>query len=236
MVQSPFTVSNGSSLLKGIHHFPKVPFAPYVISAHGMMSTKDSPKYLTLGEKLVEKGFGFVRFDFTGCGESSGGFEDSTMTRRIDDLIRVIDWVRTLETCNGTIGLFGSSMGGTVALAAGTLRVVGAWVLLATPVKHAAHPPEELRDVMNRYPGFFDDFRANLDTFPFEKIHHTLVIHGDGDQVVSPENAFLIYERISPPKELWMVPGADHQFLDESKRAAALDLAARWFHRFLMPV
>jgi alpha/beta superfamily hydrolase len=234
MRQESFTLQTDSFTLKGIHHLPLDPPAPYVIGTHGMMSTKDSPKYVKLGETLVKEGFGFVRFDFTGCGESSGTFADATLSRRIDDLIAVMEWVRALESHNGTLGLFGSSMGGTVALTAGTLNKANAMVLLATPVLRAKNPAPELQEVYDHYPHFFDDFRARLETFPFHNTHHCLIIHGDQDKVVSPENAYYIYERVSQPKELWIVNGAGHQFLDESLRASMLDTTVRWFKRFLL--
>ncbi|RTZ91320.1 MAG: hypothetical protein DSY91_05195 [Deltaproteobacteria bacterium] len=234
MDQESFALQNGPFTLKGIHHLPEKSPAPYVIAAHGMMSTKDSPKYVALGERLVAEGFGFVRFDFTGCGESSGTFADATLSRRIDDLISIMKWTRSLKTFNGTLGLFGSSMGGTVTLVAGTLEKADGMVLLATPVMRAKRPAPELQDVYDHYPHFFDDFRARLDIFPFHEAHHCLIIHGTEDQVVSPDNASFIYERISPPKELWMVPGADHQFLDESLRRSMLEMTVRWFRRFLL--
>jgi len=236
MQTEPFTLKTGKTWLQGIHHLPEKYPAPYVISAHGMLSTKDSPKYTALGTNLVENGFGFVRFDFTGCGESSGDFADSTLTRRIEDLIKMIDWTTSLESCNGVIGLFGSSLGGTVAFVASSQREVDALVLLATPVKQKTAPPApELQEVRNRYPHFFDDFRANLESFPFKKIHHAFIIHGNQDQVVSPENAHFIYERIAQPKKIWVVKGAGHQFLDEDLRKSMLDATVQWFKRFLLP-
>ncbi len=235
MNQRPFTLQNGPYMLRGVHHYPKVPRAPYIISAHGMLSTKDSPKYMALCQNLTKKGFGFVRFDFTGCGESEGTFADSTLTRRSSDLTYVIDWVLSLSTCNGLIGLFGSSLGGTVALIGCTLRDIQAVVLVATPVLPAVHPPAELQEIQTRFPGFLDDFKANLRNLPFERIHHVFIIHGDQDTVVSPKNALLIYEKVSTPKEIWMVNGADHQFLDETLRRSMLEMTVRWFDRFLSP-
>jgi dipeptidyl aminopeptidase/acylaminoacyl peptidase len=233
MHQLPFTLPAKPYPLAGVHHLPSQSPAPYVISVHGMLSTKDSPKYLSLGTLLGDAGFGFIRFDFTGCGESGGTLGEATLTRRIEDLTQIIDWVRSLETCDGRVGLFGSSMGGTVALTTASLRPIDVLVLLATPVRQTDPPPAELREIRERYPHFFEDFRANVDTFPFEKIHHTLVIHGTRDCVVPFDNAWFIYERISPPKEIWLVQEADHQFLDETHRQAMLEMSVRWFERFL---
>lgn len=233
MQQSSLKIHSRSFLLKGVHHIPKNPPAPYVISAHGMLSTKDSPKYIALGSELIKQGFGFVRFDFTGCGESSGSFNDSTLTQRIEDLTTVVSWVKNLESCNGTIGIFGSSLGGTVALLVSSLEKVGAVVLIATPVRQSTHISPELKEVYKHYPHFFEDFHKNLEKLSFKTIHHCLIIHGSKDRVVPPENAFFIYENISQPKEIWVVNNADHQFLDEALRKSMLRMTVQWFDRFM---
>jgi len=59
----------------------------------------------------------FVRFDYSGHGESDGRFEDGTISAWRDDALAVIDQ----ETAGGLV-LVGSSMGGWIALLAALAR------------------------------------------------------------------------------------------------------------------
>jgi pimeloyl-ACP methyl ester carboxylesterase len=52
-----------------------------------------------------------LRFDYSGCGESEGQFEDGTLGLWRDDALAVIDAVT-----NGPLVLVGSSMGGWIGL------------------------------------------------------------------------------------------------------------------------
>ena len=62
-------------------------------------------------------GAGFVRFDYTGCGQSGGAFEDGTIGVWLDDALAVID-----TATDGPLVLVGSSMGGWLALLAARAR------------------------------------------------------------------------------------------------------------------
>ena len=59
-----------------------------MIASHGLLSSKDSEKYIALGERLSKEGIAMLRFDFRGIGESEGRLEDDTISRRITDLGR----------------------------------------------------------------------------------------------------------------------------------------------------
>src|SRR6266702_2311824 len=52
---------------------------PCVVACHGLGASKDSDKYLLLGAELPAAGLALARFDFRGCGESSGDEEDTTI-------------------------------------------------------------------------------------------------------------------------------------------------------------
>ena len=55
-----------------------------MIASHGLLASKDSEKYIALGERLSKEGIAMLRFDFRGIGESEGRIEDDTVSRRID--------------------------------------------------------------------------------------------------------------------------------------------------------
>jgi pimeloyl-ACP methyl ester carboxylesterase len=89
------------------------------------------------------------------------------------------------------VAVMGTSMGGTTAidLAAADPGVAGV-VSEATYAKPS-----------NITLGFFAKHGY---WFP------VLLIHGTADSVILPENAQVLYQAAREPKQLWMVPGADH--------------------------
>ena len=62
-------------------------------------------------------GQSFLRFDYSGHGESSGAFEDGTISAWLDDTLAVIDGLT-----EGPLVLVGSSMGGWLSLLAARAR------------------------------------------------------------------------------------------------------------------
>jgi uncharacterized protein len=100
-----------------ILHLPADPApAPCVIACHGLGASKDSDKYLLLGTELPAAGFALARFDFRGCGESSGTEEDTNIATRIEDVESVMGVLAEHPRLSGAFGLLGSSLGGFVAL------------------------------------------------------------------------------------------------------------------------
>ena len=53
--------------------------SPCVVACHGLSASKDSDKYLLLGAEVPRAGIALARFDFRGCGESTGIETDTTI-------------------------------------------------------------------------------------------------------------------------------------------------------------
>ena len=90
--------------------------APCVVACHGLGASKDSDKYLLLAAALPAAGLALARFDFRGCGESSGVEEAMTIATRVEDTEAVLDFLGRHPRLDGRFGLLGSSLGGFVAL------------------------------------------------------------------------------------------------------------------------
>src|SRR6218665_1582102 len=75
----------------------------------GYASDMQGSKALHLEAWARAKGRAFLRFDYSGCGESEGNFEDETLATWRDDAIRMIE-----EVAKGPVVLVGSSMGGWI--------------------------------------------------------------------------------------------------------------------------
>jgi len=83
----------------------------------GFRSDLTGTKASFLAERAARTGAAFVRFDYSGCGQSDGAFEDGTIGRWLADALAILD-----EATRGPLVLIGSSMGGWLALLAARAR------------------------------------------------------------------------------------------------------------------
>src|SRR2546427_10572776 len=72
----------GARLALVVHAPPGRRRVPCVIACHGLSASKDSDKYLLLGDALPAAGLALARFDFRGCGESSRREEEAPPAAR----------------------------------------------------------------------------------------------------------------------------------------------------------
>jgi len=77
----------------------------------GYKSDMKGTKAQALADWAAQQGRGFVRFDYSGHGESEGAFTDGTIGRWLAESLAVFD-----ACCRGPQLLIGSSMGGWLAL------------------------------------------------------------------------------------------------------------------------
>jgi dipeptidyl aminopeptidase/acylaminoacyl peptidase len=219
----------------GILHLPGEGSSPCVIASHGLLSSKDSEKYIALGNRLTQEGIAMLRFDFRGIGESEGRIKDDTVSRRIVDLGSAIDFVRGRQELGNRIGLLGSSLGGYVSLIKasmdGGIRAVVIW---ATPF-HL----EDLKS--NQGAGgyalpeeaFFKDLAKHRLLPLLPKVSNCMVIHGEKDELVPVDQAWEIFHSLGVPKEIHVIEGADHRLTDPAHRGRAMELSAGWFKKYL---
>ncbi|WXG44094.1 MAG: alpha/beta hydrolase [Promethearchaeati archaeon SRVP18_Atabeyarchaeia-1] len=86
--------SSGGQKVVGVLHLPCGDAAQknkIVVTCHGLMSSKDSQKYLDIAHRFSAEGLAVLRFDFRGSGESEG--RGDLLSNRILDLRSAIDFV-----------------------------------------------------------------------------------------------------------------------------------------------
>lgn len=83
----------------------------------GLRSDMEGGKAVHLHNWAASQGYGYIRFDYYGHGESSGDFEQGHIGRWAEDVLTVID-----ELSGGDVILCGSSMGGWASLLAAVQR------------------------------------------------------------------------------------------------------------------
>jgi len=67
---------------------------------------------------LAANGFACLRVDMRGSGESEGRMRDMYEAAELSDARDVIEWIAAQTWCNGAVGMFGTSWGGTASLQA----------------------------------------------------------------------------------------------------------------------
>lgn len=128
---------------------------PTVIFLGGYASARKSVKGSALWGWARETGRSFIRFDYSGHGDSEGEFTDATLGSWLEESLAVIDEVSDPDK---KLVLVGSSMGGWVALLAAMKRPerVGGLILIACGADFTEEvirkilPPEALIELQNK--------------------------------------------------------------------------------------
>lgn len=210
------------------------PTMPMVIACHGMLSDKGGDKHRMLADTLAEQGIATLRFDFSGRGESEGALYDMTYSRQVEDLDAAIGCL--VSRGWDRFGVYGSSMGGAVALltAARDERIIAVATLAA--VAHPAALEERYPQAIGQWTtqgflelsggkigiGFLEDARTHDVVSAVSVLRAPiLVVHGEEDEVVPVADAHDIATS-ARCAALELVAGADHQFSDLAHRRTAM--------------
>ncbi|MEJ2657971.1 MAG: alpha/beta hydrolase [Desulfobacterales bacterium] len=232
MNQIPITFTSNGFLLKGTLHLPETDVPPIVIGSHGLLSNSSSPKQIALARECNAHGIAYFRFDHRGCGQSEGIFNEVTSLKaRRKDLISAVNVIQLRKDIKNQIGLFGSSMGGTVCISVADALDIDAWVTYASPVRSSS----VASDLKN------SDETISIDPIPDQKpltwdisdqlkhLHHIFILHGDSDAVVPPSNAHEIYTKAGHPKKLIIQKGGNHVMSNKKHQKDFLRDAVKWF-------
>src|SRR5689334_14393146 len=91
--------------------------SPTIVFLPGYGSDMTGGKATALDAHAAATGRAMLRFDYAGCGESEGRFEDQTLDDWLGDALAAIDALTA-----GALVLVGSSMGGWLMLLAALAR------------------------------------------------------------------------------------------------------------------
>jgi uncharacterized protein len=238
MVEKHRVALPGGALALALH-LPDAPArVPGVVACHGLNASKDSDKYVLLGEALPAAGFALARFDFRGCGESSGVEEDTTIASRMEDVEAVLAFLSQHPRLDGRVGLLGSSLGGFVALQIAARHGGPSPLPVVTwnaPASLTELANDDLRDNRGLGVPFALEYATGRYALAPTGVTHHLIIHGDADEVVTLEHGVALHERALDPCDLAILEGADHRLTNPTHLHHALALTLAWFLRFLPP-
>lgn len=150
--------------------------------------TLDNKVVQTLAKSFVELGYLAVRSNFRGVGASEGTHDEGR--GESEDLMRIVEWARA-QYGNLSLVLAGFSFGGYVQLRVAQ-RVVHEKLVLIAPAVGRLDPSIGKLEHIDKAPS------------------HTLIVHGDEDDVVPLQSVIDWAKPLQLP--IVLLPGAGHFF------------------------
>lgn len=223
----------------------------WVVFAHGFSIGKDLKPVRTISKTLVDEGYGMLRFDFTGLGDSDGDFAETNFSSNVEDILAAAGYLRLHHQAPSI--MIGHSFGGTATLkAVHSVPECRAVATIGSPsnTDHILHQFEDkLDEILEEGKAevslagrpfiikeqFIEDVtQQDMECHIHELERALMVFHSPQDRTVGIHNAGEIYGRARHPKSFVSLDGADHLLL---KNPADAEYVARvlaaWACRYI---
>jgi hypothetical protein len=223
--------------------FPeKWPAKSAVILCHGYLSDKKSRTNAALSGSLNRLGIATIAFDMYGHGGSEGHLERLTVSKVVDNIIGVHEYL--LKKGFRKVGLAGSSFSGAPSLVAAS-RLPLEVLSLKCPVFDAKKLWDERlgEEGIARWKkgGFISPFGKKWSFEVYEDasgydmkavaskvVCPTLVVHGNKDSTVPISQAEELLSSLRCEKKMAVIEGADHFFSEKRHFDAMIDAQVSW--------
>ena len=222
----------------------------FVIFAHCFTCNKNFNAVRNIGLALANAGFGVLRFDFTGLGESEGDFGNTNFSGNVDDLVVAASYLE--EHYMAPTLLIGHSLGGAaVIFAAAKIPSIKAVTVINSP-SNPEHVKKLLKSstteimqtgkaVVNLGGNDFTIKKQFLDDLENKSLSEVvngfekalLILHTPQDPVVSIHNAEEIFKAARHPKSFVSLDGADHLLSKKEDSQYAGNIISVWASRYV---
>ncbi|EAR01667.1 bifunctional alpha/beta hydrolase/OsmC family protein [Maribacter sp. HTCC2170] len=222
----------------------------YAIFAHCFTCNKNLSAVRNISKALISSGFGVLRFDFTGLGESEGDFSDTNFSGNVEDLVVAADFLKKNYKTPSLI--IGHSLGGAAAIyAASQVESIKAVAVIGAPsnprhVKHLLqNSVEEIENsgkaIVNLSGRDFTIKKQFLDDLEHKTLPETLkklrkpvlILHSPQDTTVEIKNAEELYIAARHPKSFVSLDGADHLLTGKDDSTYVGEVISGWAKRYL---
>jgi alpha-beta hydrolase superfamily lysophospholipase len=223
---------------------------PAVIMVHGFAKTKSERKFVELTRELVKNGIASLRFDFSGCGDSEGEFEEIRISKQVKELKAAYQKLAKEKRIDkNKIGIFAHSLGTVIAALFQQKYQRAKCLVLAAP----AFDQESLikrwytQDQIKEWKrksyldtpkfriglGYLEEARDYTEILTEIKIP-TLILHGKEDEDIPEKFAKEAFSKIgAKEKKIKIIKGADHHFESYLSRRKLVILSKNWFRKYL---
>ena len=218
--------------LNGTLHLPETANPPVVIGLHGLISDSNSPKQVTLAQQCAKNGIAFLRLDHRGCGQSSGNFNtQTTFQNRCNDVMAAATWIHNQPELGTRLGLFGSSMGGAVALSMASQLNAAAVATVAAPIRW--FPATDTIAQSTGADQVSDSFWERQMQFDIGSrlatTQNAIIFHGTDDEVVPLSHGQEIYQTVQEPKKWVPLKEGDHRISQKAHQTQLMETTLEWF-------
>lgn len=222
----------------------------FVVFAHCFTCTKNLTAIKNVVRALTASGFGVLRFDFTGLGESEGDFENTNFSGNVEDLIEAANFLEQKYTAPSLI--IGHSLGGAAAIfAAARIASIKAVAVINSPSSpsHVMHLLKDSKQEITKNgkakvnlggidftikKQFVDDIlNKSLAKVVHEFRKALLILHSPQDKIVNIENAEELYKVAHHPKSFVSLDGADHLLSKKEDSQYVGEVIAGWASRYV---
>jgi putative redox protein len=221
----------------------------FALFAHCFTCNKNLKAVGNISRALTNGGFGVMRFDFTGLGESEGDFSETNFSSNIQDLISAAQFLE--DNYRSPVLIIGHSLGGAAAIYAGAqIKSVRAIATIGAPSnpKHVEHLFQDDKVKIQKQgfarvsiggreftiqKQFIDDLENTDMPSLLDNLRKAiLILHSPQDQVVDIKNAAEIYTAAHHPKSYLSLDGADHLLSASEDSLYAGDMISHWARRY----
>ena len=222
----------------------------FAIFAHCFTCSSSLGSVRHISRELNLQGFGVLRFDFTGLGQSEGDFIDTNFTTNIADLLAAAAWLEREHRAPAL--LVGHSLGGAAVLCAAVqLPSVLAVATIAapfTPAHVSKHFADEIHTIEREGKArvdiggrpfhiakqFLDDLQEHRVEEKIAELGKALLIlHSPQDRTVSIDEAARLYGAARHPKSFVSLDGADHLLSQKRDSRYVGRVIAGWSDRYI---
>ncbi|GGA52109.1 alpha/beta hydrolase [Paenibacillus physcomitrellae] len=260
-MERQITIKYGKETIAASLHYPaETPLkegrcknrVPLVLICHGFVGSRIGVDrlFVTTARELADAGYLVIRFDYLGCGESTGSYGREGLASMVAQTKAVLDYGISCSDVDPTqVTLIGHSLGGAAAVvtAAADRRVKNLvlWSSVGYPFSDIVKiTGRQLYDDAVKFghsdylgyeltPVFFESLAAYQ---PFQEVSkfqgNVLVVHGTSDDVIPVDYAFL-YQKV-----LWtrhegrcdkeIIFQANHTYSSGEHRAQLIKTTKEW--------
>jgi len=209
----------------------------FAIFAHCFTCSKDFNAVRNVSRALASEGFGVLRFDFTGLGDSDGDFADTNFSSNVQDLLSAAAYLE--QTHKAPTLIVGHSLGGAAAIFAGKeISTIKAVATIGAP-SNPVHVQKQLGPALDTInftfkKQFIDDLEQSSCVQAASHLDKALLIlHSPQDATVSIKNAEEIYLAAKHPKSFVTLDGTEHLLIDKKSAVYVGKVVAGWAARYI---